>query len=204
MRTELELFGRRISVATRARRRRLVLLFYGVFAVLLVASCLGGFMSPGGSGWATIEFTILLAPILGGYFARIGLLSSGRGIVAPFKPQKVLRYPASASLLRPESLLHPVVDIDPELRVDERALRRRDHAHYLSHEALGTVIGIAFLVAYLRNTGLLKDVQIAGSASGIMGGVVYLLLQVAYVLSMTLPAAILLWTEPDMEDPNAR
>ena len=107
-----------------------------------------------GSGFLTIEFTLIIGPILGGYFVGIGVLSGRSGLVEPFKAQKTLKYPESASILRPSTLLHPVVDDDPELRTDERALRRRDYAHYVSHGFLSAVVSVGFILEFLSNSPL--------------------------------------------------
>jgi hypothetical protein len=200
MKTKLVLFGKHIDMATRTRRRRLVALFYGVFGALLVMS----WMTPShtGGGFLTIEFTLFVGPILGGYFARIGVISEGRGLVEPFQPQKVLKYPDSASLLRPSTLLHPVVDDDPELRTDERALRRRDYAHYVAHGFLGALVAAAFILEFCNYSGLIGDIASNGLSSALVHRIVYFLLQIGYITSMTLPQAILLWTEPDIEEPK--
>ena len=137
-------------MATQARRRKLVFgSFYGAYRGDCPASLKG--FKPGG-GFVTIEFTILVGPILGGYFARIGILSTGRGLVAPFEPQKVLKYPGTATVLRPSTLLHPVEDNDPELRTDERAMRRRDHAHYVSQKFISRVVSAAFFLEFSINS----------------------------------------------------
>jgi hypothetical protein len=192
MKTELVLFGKRINMAPRTHRRWLVGAFYGIFGSLLLESWFIG--SHTGGGFLTIEFTLMVGPILGGYFAGIGVLSGRAGLVEPFKAQKTLKYPESASILRPSTLLHPVVDDDPELRTDERALRRRDYAHYVSHGFLGAVVSVGFILEFLNNSPL--DI---GLSSNSVNRIVYCLLQIGYISSMTLPQAILLWTEPDME-----
>jgi hypothetical protein len=196
MKTKLVLFGKHIDMATRTRRRWLVALFYGVFGALLVENWMIG--SHTGGGFLTIEFTILVGPILGGYFARISGISGGRGLVEPFRPQKILKYPESASFLRPSTLLHPVVDDDPELRTDERALRRRDYAHYVSYRFLGALVAVAFIFEFAVNSILRDDLESIGMSPSSVNRIVYCLLQIGYISSMTLPQAILLWTEPDM------
>jgi hypothetical protein len=203
MKTEIVLFGQHFNMASRARRRRLVAVFYGVFGVLLLANWM--FRSHTGGGLLTIEFTILVGPILGGYFARIGFLSAGRGLVEPFRAQTVLKYPDSATILEPSTLLHPVVDDDPELRTDERAMRRRDYAHYVAHQFLSAVVAVGFLLEYLNYSGLIGDSASNGLSPASVHRIVYCLLQIAYISSVTLPQAVLLWTEPDMEiDPEAK
>jgi hypothetical protein len=200
MKTKLVLFGKHIDMATRSRRRWLVAIFYGVFGALLIRGWVLG--SHTGGGFLTIEFTILVGPILGGYFAHISGISGGRGLVEPFRPQKILKYPESASFLRPSTLLHPVVDDDPELRTDERALRRRDYAHYVAHGFLGALVAAAFILEFCNYSGLIGDIANNALSSGSVHRIVYCLLQIGYISSMTLPQAILLWTEPDMEEPQ--
>jgi hypothetical protein len=197
MKTELVLFGKHFNMAPRARRRRLVVAFYGVFGALLLAGWLMG--SHTGGGFLTIEFTVLVGPILGGYFAGVGTLSGRPGLVAPFGRQKTLKYPDSASILRPATLLDPVADNDPELRVDERALRRRDQAHYISHGFLGAVISAGFILEFCNNSGISINVQGLGLDSSAINRIVYCLLQIGYISALTLPQSILLWTEPDIE-----
>ena len=201
MRTKLELFGMRIDLATQARRRRLVVVFYGACVWLLVANWVMG--SHTGGGWFTIIFTLMVGPLLGGYFASVSGISGGRGLVEPFRPTPVLVYPKSTSIFEPSTLLHPVVDKDPELRVDERALRRRDYAHYVSHGFLSGVVAVGFILEYLSNSDLLGDFARIGLNDRSVNRIVYCLLQMGYIASMTLPQAVLIWTEPDME-PEAK
>lgn len=198
MKTELAIFGMRFGMATRARRRLLVMMFYGVFGGLLLVNWLRG--SHTGGGFLTIEFTLLVGPILGGQFTRVGILAQGRGLVEPFEPGKVLKYPDSATVQRPSTLLHPVEDNDPELRTDERSMRRRDHAHYVSQKYIGGVVCAAFLLEFSINSHAPGGPGIFGMPDVRVARIVYFLLQVAYIAVMTLPQAILLWTEPDMEE----
>ncbi|MDR3773225.1 MAG: hypothetical protein P4L26_07755 [Terracidiphilus sp.] len=200
MKTELVIFGMRFGMATRARRRLLVMMFYGVFGGLLLVSWLRG--SHTGGGFLTIEFTLLVGPILGGYFTRIGVLAQGRGLVELFEPRKVLKYPDSATILRPSTLLRPVEDHDPELRADERSVRRRDHAHYVSQRFIGGVVSAAFLLEFSINSHAPGEPGIFGMPDVPAARIVYCLLQIGYIAVMTLPQAILLWSEPDMEDPQ--
>lgn len=196
MKTELKLFGLRLNVAPRRNRRRLVVLFYVVLAALLIVSWLK--VPHSGGGWIALEFTLLFGPILGGYFGRSALFGV-RGIVEPFDGRRQLKYPASASVLRPSSLLKPVEDNDPELRTDERALGRSNYAHRVSHGYLSNVIFIGFGIEYLNYYGLLGGIERWGWSSSDLHHIVFCLLQIGWVFSMTMPQAVLLWTEPDME-----
>jgi hypothetical protein len=191
MKTELVLFGKHFSMASRSRRRRLVIIFYGTLAALLLKSWLMG--SRTGGGFITIEFVLLVGPILGGRFAGIGVLTGTRGLVEPFSAGKSLKYPDSATILKPSTLLHPIEDLDPQLRIDERAQRRRDNAHFISHGFLETIIAAAFLTEFVSYSPI-------DLAPAVANRVAYCLLQIGYISSMTLPQAILLWTEPDLEE----
>lgn len=197
MKSELVLFGQHINMTPRVNRRRLVVLFYGIFGALVLANWMRG--SHTGGGLWTIEFTVLVGPILGGYFAGISVLSGRARLVEPFTARKTLKYPGSASVLKPSTLLHPVVDNDPELRIDERALRRRDYAHYVSHGFLGTLISVGFILEFLSNSNIGGVIESLRLTSNDVNRIVYYLLQIGYISFMTLPQAILLWTEPDME-----
>lgn len=167
MKTELVLLGRRYNVASRARRRKVVIAFYAVFLALLVASWTKGGVSSG--GWFTIEFTVLIGPILGGYLSKT--LFCSEGIVEPFGAKDN----------------------------DERALSRRDGVHYAAYRYLTIVAGTAFLVEFNRYSSLLRYFRVVGIGPGQMERITYDLLQITYILSLTLPPAILLWTEPDIE-----
>jgi hypothetical protein len=203
MKTELVLFGQHINMAPRTNRRLLVVVFYGVFGAILIASWMKG--PHAGAGFWAGEFALFVGPILGGYFSGVGTLTGRRGLVEPFKAGVILKYPDSASVLKPSTLLHPVVDNDPELRIDERALRRRDYAHYVSHGFLGGLISVGFILEFLSYSNVFSYSNQGGGieslhlTSGDVNRIVYYLLQIGYICALTLPQAVLLWTEPDME-----
>ncbi|MGA2650320.1 MAG: hypothetical protein ABSF28_07345 [Terracidiphilus sp.] len=197
MKSELVLFGQHINMAPRVNRRRLVVLFYGIFGALLLANWFMGLHSDG--AYWTVMFTLLVGPILGGYFSHVGNLGR-RGLVEPFKAERVLKYPESVSILKPSTLLYPVVDNDPQLRVDERTLRRRDYAHSLAYRFLGALVSVGFILEFCSNSSSVGGgLESIGLSSNSANRIIYYLLQISYVPFLTLPQAILLWTEPDME-----
>lgn len=121
----------------------------------------------------------------------------GAGLVEPFNGQKVLYYPKNSGRSYWRSLFHPEVDPDPGLRVDERAVRNRDRAGYKAFNIVGTIIMIAMLVDWGGGDpdlffGLGMTVEQSHR-------VLRFLLQIGYVFTFTLPQAIMLWTEPDMD-----
>lgn len=88
---------------------------------------------------------------------------------------------------------------DINSRGDERENNRRDHAHYLAYYRLGSG-----LVATLICGSIVHSNQITAHFSPALRSHLEHLPTVMLVgtgiLYMTLPQAILLWTEPDMEE----
>jgi hypothetical protein len=166
MKTELDFLGKHINIASRSRRRWLVVLIYAGFAALVIAWFMLYGRSPFGllSVLAFLAFG-LLSRFLGGRTSRGGLLP-------PFESKEN----------------------------DERELRRRDHAYYTAYKWWDFALIPAFLA-----TGL-KYVPLSPSWSPVLGTffdrLPWGLLIAAGILYYTLPQAILLWTETDM-DPDA-
>jgi len=180
-------------MASRGRRRRLVLIFYSAFAALVSAAWA---IDPSGYGGAyfTIEFTIFVGPLLGGYLCG-WFKPFNIGLVTPFGGNEVLRYSARKNRSALSKAFYPKEGF-PDIRNDERELIRRDHVHFLAYRALGGLVGLAFLIEFLSSSPLSGMI-----ATGVAHRAIYILLQAGYILALTLPAAIVLWTEPDMEDP---
>jgi amino acid transporter len=88
---------------------------------------------------------------------------------------------------------------DMRFQGDERENYRRDHAHYLAYYRLGSG-----LVAALICSSLVHSPQITSHLSvAVREHLEHLptvMLVGTGILYMTLPQAILLWTEPDMEE----
>jgi hypothetical protein len=76
-------------------------------------------------------------------------------------------------------------------RGDEREMQRRDHAYYVAYRSLLW----CFVAGFLLYPGVLRPLF----ASYFWGH--FLRVAVCFLI-ITLPPAILLWTEPDMEDPR--
>lgn len=87
---------------------------------------------------------------------------------------------------------------DMRARGDERETHRRDHAHYVAYYFLGYGLVGALFSSYFRGpnpiTPLLPQVL-----QGFLIKLPALLLAAAGILYLTLPQAILLWTERDMD-----
>jgi hypothetical protein len=90
----------------------------------------------------------------------------------------------------------PVLSSDEQAyRNDERELHQRDHAHYLAYQAMGIALIVPWFLSSLRIIHPASFNWNAMSADEIYYG----LLMAALTLFLTLPQAILLWTEPDMQ-----
>ncbi len=81
---------------------------------------------------------------------------------------------------------------------DERELRQRDRAHWIAYRKLSGLIGFTFIIAYLKNV----EFYSFHKPSFPFDEAIYGMLIASYVLGFILPQTILLWTEPDMEEPQ--
>lgn len=191
MRAELVLMGRRVDMAPRMNRRTLVVSIYGGLAALMI-----GFWFV--DRWQVTGIYLIVATylvnrlFLGGY--NFG------GLIKPFsgKAPRRLDDPPPFLLLALR-VYRPEPNEDREYSNDERELGQRDRAHYLAYQAVAASLPVIWLAANwsVHAPRLLKWLPI--SAAELVCG---LALAVALV-AVTLPQAILLWTEPDMESDPA-
>ena len=154
MKTELNFLGRRIKMASRIRRRQLVVLIYVGFTALVLA----WFSEPAQTfaAWCIVlAYSLLLA--------ITSLVGNG--------------YDSG----------------------DEREIYRRDHAHFMAYRSLGYVLVLALFAAYFRGPNPVTP-ALAPALRSFLYQLPYELLMAAGVIYLTLPRAILLWTEPDMEE----
>jgi hypothetical protein len=196
MKTELRLFGRQIQVATKAGRRRLVALFYGAFAGLMLLSWFADATGHSASFW-TAEFTILVSPLLGGYLSGWRTPFSA-GLIKPFGGNELIRYSSTLSRNSILARIYPKPEDLQAIRNDERELNQRDRAHFLAWRVLSGLVMAAFLLDYLEGTKL-HVLQSAGVSAHACQAAIFAILQIGYNLSLTLPAAIILWSEPDLD-----
>jgi len=191
MNAEVVILGRRISMASQTRRRTLVVAIYAAFAILLAALwLLTGWR---GSGAYVIWAAILACRLfLGGYYSG--------GLVKPFnnKPPKEPAMPPPLLALKLRVYQPVPADDQSAWRNDERELHQRDHAHYLAYQAIGVAVCVPMFIASIRliRPSLLSWIPMQPDA------IYYGLTLVALILFLTLPQAILLWIEPDMEEPR--
>jgi hypothetical protein len=81
---------------------------------------------------------------------------------------------------------------------DERETHRRDHAHYSAYRFFNYILLGALFIAPIRNPNPLAPPPPV-ALRGLLVQPNFLALS-AFLLYLTLPQAILLWTEPDMEE----
>lgn len=191
MNAEVLILGRRISMASQARRRILVVAIYAAFTLLMAV--LWFTTQWRGTGAYLIWAAMLACRLfLGGYYAG--------GLVKPFNGKAPKQYQMPNSLLALKLRIYQPIPEDDQAayRNDERELHQRDHAHYLAFQAVGVAVCVPMLMASMR---LIRP-SLMGWIPMQPDAMYYGLTLVAIILFLTLPQAILLWTEPDMEPEN--
>jgi len=194
MKTELRVAGFRLNVATRRRRRALVIAIYLSLSALLCAALLWAPWALGSVLW----FLFLVGLVNRIFFGGL----TTRGLVRPF-----------ASDIRPLWFRDdppPASSIDrwfwrsspsrKDLQTDERDDRQRDRVHYRSYRILTLLTYVVWgLFAFVRMGPILGMGSLPFDFALMVAAAVAM-------LALTLPQAILLWTEPDMEaeDETAR
>jgi len=190
MRAELVFMGRRVDMARRARRRGLVVAIYAGLVLLIVGS------------WFLDHWRVTTAYLLFATIAVNRLFLRGQyfgGLIKPFKGKPPRRVFGELSFAFPLvlklGLYRPEPD-ESEFRNDERETHQRDRAHYLAYAPLSLGLCLLWLASdwSLHTPKLLTWIPMEQEL------VVPGLIQVLLVMFLTLPQAILLWTEPDMED----
>ena len=91
---------------------------------------------------------------------------------------------------------------DMRRRGDEREMRRRDHAHFMAYRVfayplVGSVL-IALFAGYFGGPNLIMTLAPL-ALRGFLMQLPNVLVMATVLLYATLPQAILLWTEPDMD-----
>ena len=87
---------------------------------------------------------------------------------------------------------------DMRARGDERETHCRDRAHYAAYYFLGYGLIAALFASYFRGPNPVTPL-LAPALRDFLMQLPYIVLVATGILYITLPQAILLWTEPDME-----
>ena len=85
-------------------------------------------------------------------------------------------------------------------RGDERETHRREHAYFKAYFVLGIFLSSAFLAYFLFRGPNPIPPPLPLDLRGFLVQLPFLLLGAAGIVYLTLPQAILMWTEPDMEE----
>lgn len=192
MNAELVLLGKRVDMGRRSRRRVLVAgIYLALAAVIAILWLWTGWRGTG--VWVFWAAMLACRFFLGGYYRG--------GLVKPF----VYRKPVNAEMPPPLLALklrvyEPVLQADEDgFRNDERELVQRDRSHYQAYQAIGVLVAVEAFVASIR---LLSPKLVAWMAVP-PDQMYYGFALIILALFFTLPQAILLWTEPDMEGHGA-
>lgn len=187
MRAELVLMGKRLDMAARVHRRALVVSIYVGLALLMAA--LWSVDRWHTSGVYMIFATILVNRLfLGGY--NFG------GLIKPFNGKAPRRSYAETPFLLLALRVYQPLPEESEYRNDEREVHQRDRAHYQAYQVLTIALTVLWLLADWKMKAPRLLAWMPVSADVLLYGLVLM----AIVAAVTLPQAILLWTEPDMEE----
>lgn len=169
----------------RTARRRLVVAVYAGLALMIAGGWFLDHLRTSGFYvyWAAI---LINWRVFGGY--------GNSGLIKPFSG-RAPRQSGPSSLLELElyrygNLAGPD---EAKYRNDEREVLRRDRVHYQAYQWIIVLLAVIWLLATWQN-----DPPRFLSA-GMMAMMLYLVIVPVIVLAITLPQAILLWTEPDVE-----
>jgi hypothetical protein len=190
MRAELMLMGKRLDMAPRVHRRQLVVLIYAV----LVAAMIGFWFL---DRWHTSAPYLLFATII---INRVflGGFSFG-GLIKPFSGKPPRRSEAPPPFLLLALRVYQPEPDESQYRNDEREIEQRNRAVYKAYQSLMFALIFLWLLMNFHThiPRLLERLSIP------IDSLLYGLATAAIILALTLPQAILLWTEPDMEEDPA-
>lgn len=189
MRAEFHLCGRIIDMSTQHRRRQLVISIYAAALLILAVGYPLDHWHMSGN-YLMIGLSLLSQHVLGGQGIN--------GLIKPFNNRQPRPSAEPPSILALHLRVYDPLPADDARRYqnDERELAQRDRAHYRAYTPLIFVLLALWLVAGFalhvpRLTHWLPVEPLV-----VVEGIVL----VGLLLAITLPQAILLWTEPDMDN----
>jgi hypothetical protein len=179
-----KVFG--IPMQQQRKRRQLVVITYAALALVLAATIAGAPRYPmlySYSIYATIAVALF---VFGG--------TGQRGLLKGFENRPPRAESPQIEIIRmnlaPRTMLSTA---DSSWRNDERELHRRDLAHYRAYQPLG--VGVMLLLL-LSTLALHPWPWLPLAVVHVLSFAVAEMMTMLYV---TLPAAIILWTEPDID-----
>jgi CDP-diglyceride synthetase len=183
-------------MARRTVRRRLVVAVYVVIGTLIVGAWVGAQWLP---DWLAPNIFLI-------QFVVTALLLSHTfyALVKPFNGNKMLTrlgwHPEK------QDKRDPIPDhLKSEYLNDELDLHRRNEAHWQAYRWIGPVILLTLAMIAIKPYSAItsKEYWLSRYASSYPYDLLlYCLLTAFFWVYATLPQAILLWTEPDMEEPQ--
>jgi len=170
------------SMETRSARRLLIVAVYAILAALLAA------------GWFLDQLHVTgpwlyYAAFFVGYFILGGV--GPYGLIKPFTGKGPRNQPMPSCLVELQLAVTGAIEpASPSLyRNDERELQLRDRAHYRAYQVVLMLFAPIWLLSlwtpHLISPALLPHLVLLLATAGV-------------ILSITLPQALILWTEPDM------
>ncbi len=187
MRDRLTILG--FNMQQQRSRRLLVVATYAVLMGLWGGMWkLSGIYTAG--AWVYMAAVLLVnGYIFGGY--------GFKGLLKPFVNRPPREESAQVMLLKLEVERRTGLSLESgEWKNDERELRRRDHAHYQAYQALMIPMALLWVMVTLQ----LNLSRWHWLSQNVLSILLYSIVLPTIVVLMTLPQAILLWTEPDIEN----
>jgi hypothetical protein len=188
MRAELMVWGKRVDMASREHRRRLVVTIYAVLAATMIG--LGWLDAWRTSGHYLVALALVINHFLLGGYGR-------NGLVRPF----------DGKAPRERTMPPPVIPLGLYIRLtsslpqgdwqsDERETKLRDRAHYQAYQWISGALGTLWLLSGWATAKGSTFPMLHSAAEWLL----YPVVLISVILMLTLPQAILLWAEPDMEE----
>lgn len=189
MNAELVLGGKVIDMASRERRRMLVVGIYAAFAAGL-AGC--WFVDQ----WQTTAVYFIFATLAVNRFLLGGFAFGG--LIKPFGGKRPKRRDMPPPFVLLALRVYQPPPDEKYFRSDEREIEQRNQAVYKAYQAVLMVLVFVWLGTnfHVHLPRLMERLGIP------MANLMYGLATGTVILALTLPQAILLWTEPDMEEPQ--
>lgn len=188
--TGYSVFG--VSMERQSTRRKLVVLVYAALAALCATSIVFARTEPLIYSWTLYAMMGVSIFIFGG---------QGRyGLIKPFPNKPPRPEPLMVDVVRLQ--LAPMTAGTPDdssWKNDERELSRRDRAHYQAYSAVGLCLLAMLLLAALGLQTALGSRHLQWLSVTVLLQMIFGIALAGSVLMVTLPSAIILWTEPDID-----
>jgi hypothetical protein len=173
-------------------RRKLVVAAYALLAAFCVSSIVYARSEPLFYSW-TIYATMAVAFFLFGGTGRYGLIKP-----FPNKPPRPEPVMVEMVRLQLEPLAAGTAD-ESRWKNDERELSRRDLAHYKAYQVTAVILVVLLGVSAFGLRAVEGLQHLEWLTVSLALNLMFAIALAGCVLALTLPAAIILWTEPDIE-----